>query len=64
MLNVKRKILTTNWKAADGSVKTTFGKINPVRMFKDGYVLIDQNLITYQISEEKFALTALSEERS
>lgn len=63
MLNVKRKILTTSWKSADGSVLFTFGKVNPVKMFKDGYVLVDQQLIQYQMSEEKFAKTALGEER-
>ena len=64
MLNVKRKILTTEWRAADGTVKITFGKVNPVKMFRSGYTLIDQQLVQYQISEEKFAKAALSEERS
>lgn len=64
MLNVKRKILTTSWRAADGAVKVTFGKVNPVKMLNSGYTLIDQQLVQYQISEEQFAKTALSEERS
>lgn len=63
MLNVKRKILTTVWRAASGEVKTTYGKVNPVRMIRDGYLLVSQDLITYQMSEEQFALTAKSEER-
>ena len=64
MLNVKRKILTTVWRTASGEVKITYGKVNPVRMIRDGYLLVSQDLITYQMSEEQFALTAKSEERN
>ena len=62
MLNVKRKILTTVWRAADGGTVTTYGKVNPVRMIRDGFLLVSQDLIEYQMTEEKFAETAKSEE--
>ncbi len=64
MLNVKRKILTTVWKSASGEEKTTYGKVNPVKMIRDGYLLVSQDLVSYQMSEEKFAITAKSEERN
>lgn len=64
MLNIKRNILTTIWRAADGSEKITYGKINAVRMIRDGYSLVSQDLIAYKLSEEKFAEAAKSEERS
>lgn len=60
MLNIKHKILTTIWRSADMEV-VTYGKVNPVKMLKDGYELVSQELKTYVMSEEEFAQNAKEE---
>lgn len=65
MLNVKRKILTTVWvkeTAEADQMVTTYGKVNPVKMIREGYQLVSQGLVEYVLSEEQFAESALRRE--
>lgn len=65
MLNIKRKILVTTWikdSADPDSIVRTYGKVNPVKMLRNGYTLVSQDLKEFVLSEEEFALTAKAKE--
>lgn len=65
MLNVKRKILVTTWikSTADPDSKVlTYGKVNPVKMLRNGYTLVSQDLKEFVLSEEQFAKAAMKGE--
>lgn len=62
MLNIKRKILVTTWTKGEpfdlNAVIRTYGKVNPVKMIRNGYQLASQELEEFVLSEEDFALAA------
>lgn len=65
MLNIKRKILVTTWikSTADPDSKVlTYGKVNPVKMLRNGYTIVSQDLKEFVLSEEQFAKAAMKGE--
>ena len=61
MLNIKRKILVTCWVKDDDCLafKYTYGKVNPVKMIKQGYHIDSQQIVEYKLTEEQFAEAAI-----
>lgn len=60
MLNIRRKILVTRWVKDDNDLISiiTYGKVNPVKLIKQGYHIESQNIIEYKLTEEQFAEAA------
>ena len=61
MLNIRRKILVTRWVKDDNDLISmiTYGKVNPVKLIKQGYHIESQSIIEYKLTEEQFAEAAI-----